>query len=69
LLKYAKEIWCREMDVVEFFPTLDWLPAARAPQEIEMLQREIASTDQAIDALVYQLCGLTQAEIKIIEAA
>jgi len=32
-----------------------------------MLQREIKSTDQAIDALVYQLYGLTEAEIKNIE--
>jgi len=33
-----------------------------------MLLRDIASTDQAIDALVYQLYGLTEAEIKIVEA-
>jgi hypothetical protein len=33
----------------------------------EMFQREIESTDQAIDALVYQLYGLTEAEIKIVE--
>jgi hypothetical protein len=32
-----------------------------------MLQRDIASTDQAIDALVYQLYGLTEEEIKIVE--
>jgi hypothetical protein len=32
-----------------------------------MLQREIESTDQAIDALVYQLYGLTEGEIKIVE--
>jgi hypothetical protein len=37
------------------------------PQEKEMLQREIESTDQAIDSLVYQLYGLTEAEIKIVE--
>jgi hypothetical protein len=40
----------------------------RTPQEKEMLQREIASTDQAIDALVYQLYGLNDAEIKIVAA-
>ena len=38
------------------------------PQKKEMLRDEIASTDQAIDALVYQLYGLTEAEIKIVEA-
>jgi hypothetical protein len=32
-----------------------------------LLQREIESTDQAIDTLVYQLYGLTEAEIKIVE--
>jgi len=33
-----------------------------------MLQRDIESTDQAIDALVHRLYGLTEAEIKIVEA-
>jgi hypothetical protein len=40
----------------------------RTPQEKEMLHRDIESTDQAIDALVYQLYGLTEAEIKIVKA-
>ena len=39
----------------------------RTPQEKEILQREIESTDQAIDTLVYQLYGLTEAEIRIVE--
>lgn len=29
--------------------------------------REVASTDLAIDALVYQLHGLTEEEIRIVE--
>jgi hypothetical protein len=40
---------------------------SRTPQEKEILQRDIESTDQAIDSLVYQLYGLTEAEIKIVE--
>jgi len=32
-----------------------------------MLRREIESTDRAIDALVYELYGLTEEEIKIVE--
>jgi hypothetical protein len=43
--------------------------AGRTPQEQERLQRDIESTDQAIDALVYQLYGLTEAEIKIVEGS
>jgi len=39
----------------------------RTPREKEMLQREIESTDRAIDTLVYELYGLTEAEIKIVE--
>jgi predicted RNA methylase len=39
----------------------------RTPQEKEMIQREIESTDKAIDALVYELYGLTEEEIKIVE--
>jgi hypothetical protein len=41
--------------------------SARTPQEKEMIQREIESTDRAIDALVYKLYGLMEEEIKIIE--
>jgi hypothetical protein len=33
------------------------------------LQRRIDATDQQIDQLVYQLYGLTDAEIKIVEDA
>jgi len=41
--------------------------SARTPQEKEMIRREIESTDRAIDALVYELYGLTEEEIKIVE--
>jgi len=40
---------------------------ARTPQEKEMIHREIESTDGQIDALVYELYGLTEEEIKIVE--
>jgi hypothetical protein len=39
----------------------------RTPQEKEILQREIDSTDRLIDALVYRLYGLTDSEVKIVE--
>jgi hypothetical protein len=32
-----------------------------------MIQREIESADRAIDALVYELYGLSEAEIRIVE--
>ena len=32
-----------------------------------MLQRQIEATDRQIDYLVYELYGLTEAEIKIVE--
>ena len=37
------------------------------PGEKEMLKREIAATDRQIDELVYELYGLTDEEIKIVE--
>ena len=37
------------------------------PGEKTMLEREIAATDRQIDALVYELYGLTDEEIKIVE--
>ncbi|MCK9521658.1 MAG: Eco57I restriction-modification methylase domain-containing protein [Proteobacteria bacterium] len=37
------------------------------PQEKTALERQIHATDTAIDALVYELYGLTEEEIKIVE--
>jgi predicted nucleic acid-binding Zn-ribbon protein len=57
------------------FPRRAWqredkqLAAAKTPQEQTMLQRQIDATDRQIDRLVYELYGLTDAEIKIVEAA
>ncbi len=44
------------------------LAAAAAPNIKTTLQRQIDAADQAIDQLVYELYGLTDQEIKIIEA-
>jgi hypothetical protein len=38
------------------------------PQEKKMLAREIEATDAQIDKLVYELYGLTEEEIRIVEA-
>jgi predicted nucleic acid-binding Zn-ribbon protein len=42
---------------------------AKNPHEKEALQRQINATDKQIDQLVYQLYGLTDEEIKIVEGA
>jgi hypothetical protein len=42
---------------------------AKTPQEQTSLGRQIAATDAQIDGLVYELYGLTEEEIKIIEAS
>ena len=39
------------------------------PREHEQLQRQIAATDRQIDSLVYQLYGLTDAEIALVEGS
>jgi len=41
----------------------------RTPQEQEMVRREIESMDVRIDRLVYELYGLTEDEVKIVEGA
>ena len=41
--------------------------SARAPQEKDMLARQIESTDGQIDRLVYQLYGLSEEEVRIVE--
>jgi type II restriction/modification system DNA methylase subunit YeeA len=43
------------------------LPKAKTPHEQESIQRQIAATDRQIDALVYELYGLTEEEIKMKE--
>ena len=43
------------------------LCAVKTPQEKSALEREIAATDGQIDRLVYNLYGLTEGEIKIVE--
>ncbi len=39
------------------------------PQHREQIQREIDATDRQIDQLVYELYGLTEEEIAIVEEA
>jgi len=43
------------------------LQEARTPHEQTGLQRQIEATDGQIDALVYELYGLTEEEIRIVE--
>jgi hypothetical protein len=45
------------------------LEAAKSPPEKTALERQIAAADSQIDRLVYELYGLTEDEIKIVEAA
>ncbi len=42
---------------------------AKTPQEKTALERQIEATDKQIDQLVYQLYGLTEEEIKIVEGS
>ena len=44
------------------------LASAKTPQEKESVQRQVQSTDGGIDRLVYELYGLTEDEIKIVES-
>ena len=39
----------------------------KTPQEQESLAGEIQSVDRAIDSLVYELYGLSEDEVKIVE--
>jgi hypothetical protein len=43
------------------------LPKAKTPHEQESIQRQIAAKDSQIDALVYELHGLTEEEVRIVE--
>ena len=41
--------------------------AATIPADKQLYQRQIEATDRQIDALVYELYGLTGEEIEIVE--
>ena len=43
--------------------------AAKREHEREQRQRQIVATDKQIDQLVYELYGLTEEEIKIVETS
>ena len=43
------------------------MSAAQTPNDQMLLQRQIDATDREIDRLVYDLYGLTDEEIKIVE--
>ena len=43
------------------------LAAAKTPQEQTALSRQITATDTQIDRLVYDLYGLKEEEIRIVE--
>jgi len=43
------------------------LPKAKTPHEQESLKRTIAATDNQIDTLVYELYGMSEKEIRIVE--
>jgi hypothetical protein len=44
------------------------LHTAASASDRELYQRQIDATDREIDKLVYELYGLTEAELKIVEA-
>jgi len=45
------------------------LSAAKSPTDKTAIQRQIDATDRQIDQLVYELYGLTDDEIRIVEEA
>jgi hypothetical protein len=45
------------------------LAEAKSPNDKVMLERQIKATDEAIDRLVYELYGLTEEEIRVVEGS
>lgn len=54
-------------NVMTMFDLHKRLAAARTPDEKNSIQRRIDGTDGEIDRLVYELYGLTEDEIAIVE--
>jgi hypothetical protein len=68
--KKSRNAHTRMVEVVERMLDLHkQLTAAKTPSDQTAIQRQIDPTDRQIDQLVYELYGLTQEEIKIVEEA
>jgi len=60
----------RMVELVERMLSLhEQLASAKTPQDKTVIQRQIEATDRQIDGLVYELYGLTDEEIAIVEEA
>ena len=60
----------RMVDLVEIMLALHKkLPAAKTPHDKTVIERQISATDRQIDHLVYDLYGLTDKEIAVMEEA
>ena len=53
--------------VTQMLDLNQYLPQAKTDQETRLVQQEIEAMDVRIDALVYELYGLTAEEIVVIE--
>jgi hypothetical protein len=63
--KHTRIVSC----VQEMLDLHEQLPSAKTPHAKTALQRQIDATDRQIDKLVYELYGLTDEEIRIVEEA
>ena len=52
-----------------FIVSHEQLPQAKTDQDKAVLERQIVTVDRQLDQLVYELYGLTHAEIEIVEEA
>ncbi len=59
----------RRVTLVEQMLELHKRQAAKSQSHQELYQRQIDATDKEIDKLVYNLYGLTEEEIRIVEGA
>jgi hypothetical protein len=46
-----------------------YLPQAKTDQECRLVQQDMDATDVRIDALVYEMYGLTPEELSVVEAS
>jgi hypothetical protein len=67
LVRSCNQIRRRLAFVTQMLELHPRLRAAQTAHDCELLQRQIDATDAQIDALVYELYGLTEEEIKVVE--
>ena len=68
-LRSARQVVATALEALGYEPAWDDIADTDPSDQRRFFQRQIDATDRQIDQMVYELYGLTEEEIKIIEGS